>query len=198
MLTTIRLTLLALVAVIALYGCAAAPDIVAGGAVAGAAAADRRDASTIIDDDDIELGINKAIYTDPTLKDDVHINVTSYNHAVLLTGEAPTKAMRDKVVSYAQHTAKVKKIYNEIIVAPPSEFSSRRMDAWITTQVKSALLNIEGLKALHVKVVTENQIVYLMGMVTHKEGDRAAGKARQVKDVKQIIKLFEYITLPAK
>jgi osmotically-inducible protein OsmY len=198
MLTTIRLTLLTLVAVIALYGCAAAPALVAGGAVAGAAAVDRREAATIIEDNDIELSINKAIYTDPTLKNDVHINVTSYNHAVLLTGEAPTTEMRNKVVSYAQHTARVKKIYNETIVAPPSEFSSRRMDAWITTQVKSSLLNIEGLKAMHVKVVTENQIVYLMGMVTRKEGDLAAGKARQVKDVKQIIKLFEYITLPAK
>lgn len=180
-----------------LSACAAGPAIVAGAGVAGAAAVDRRAAATMVDDNTIELRIKEAVYTDEALRRAVHVNVTSYNRAVLLTGEVPTPEMRAQVVSHAQHTDKVRKIYNETIVAPPSEFASRRLDTWITTKVKSALLNVKGIDALHVKVVTENQIVYLMGLVTREEGDLAAEKARQVKDVKQIIKLFEYIQAPA-
>ncbi len=197
MLPPLRLILVILITV-ALYGCAAGPAIVAGGAVVGAAAVDRRDTTTMVDDNTIELKIKAAIYTDDTLKRDVHVNVTSYNRVVLLTGETPTAAMRDKVVHHAQQVDKVKKIYNETIVAPPSEFASRRQDTWITTKVKSTLLNTEGIKALNIKVVTENQIVYLMGLVTRAEGDIAADKARQVKDIKQIVKLFEYIQPPTK
>lgn len=193
----IRAVLLALSAALALSGCAAGPAIVAGGAVAGAAAVDRRAAATMVDDNTIELKIKEAIYTDEQLRRAVHVNVTSYNRVVLLTGEIPTPEMRQQVVSHAQHADKVKKIYNETIVAPSSEFASRRLDTWITAKVKSALLNSKGIDALHVKVVTENQIVYLMGLVSRAEGDLAADKARQVKDVKQIIKLFEYIQAPA-
>ncbi|ALP52317.1 hypothetical protein Tel_03690 [Candidatus Tenderia electrophaga] len=188
----LRLTL-ALVSLISLYGCAAGPAIIAGGAVVGAAAVDRRATTTMVDDNSIELKIKEAIYTDDSLKRDVNVSVTSYNRVVLLTGEVPTAEMRARVVRHAQHVDKVKKIYNETIVAPQSEFASRRLDTWITTKVKSTLLNTEGIKALNIKVVTENQIVYLMGLVTRAEGDIAANKARQVKDIKQIVKLFEYI-----
>lgn len=198
MLQPVRLILVALITAVALYGCAAGPAIVAGGAVVGAAAVDRRDTATMVDDNTIELKIKEAIYTDDTLKRDVHVNVTSYNRVVLLTGETPTAAMRDTVVRHARHVDKVKKIYNETIAAPPSAFASRRQDTWITTKVKSTLLNTEGIKALNIKVVTENQIVYLMGLVTREEGDLAADKARQVKDIKQIVKLFEYIQPAAK
>ncbi len=172
-------------------GCAA-PVIVAGGALAGAAVTDRRDASTIIDDRSIVLKIEEKIYTDDRIRRHIHVNVTSYNGVVLLSGEIPTMEMRKIIVNHAQHVAKVKKIYNETIIAPASDFKSRRQDTWITTKVKSALLSEKNINGLHFKVVTENQIVYLMGLVSRTEGDIAANAVRQVKGIKQIIKLFEY------
>ncbi|HHJ81314.1 MAG TPA: BON domain-containing protein [Candidatus Tenderia electrophaga] len=180
-----------LISAILISGCAA-PVLVAGGAIAGATAVDRRDANTIIDDSKIALSIEEKIYTDDRIRRHIHVNVTSYNGVVLLTGEIPTMEMRKIVVNHAQHVAKVKKIYNETIIAPASDFKSRRQDTWITTKVKSALLSEKNINGLHFKVVTENQIVYLMGLVSRTEGDIAANAVRQVKGIKQIIKLFEY------
>jgi len=180
-----------LISAIFVSGCAA-PVIVAGGAIAGAAVVDRRDANTIIEDNNIALKIEEKIYTDESIRRHIHVNVTSYNGVVLLTGEIPTTEMRNAVVSHAQHVAKVKQIHNETIVAPASEFRSRRQDTWITTKVKSALLSEKNINGLHFKVVTENQIVYLLGLVSRTEGDIAANAVRQVEGIKQIIKLFEY------
>lgn len=189
------LIIFTLVTTISVYGCVGTA-IVAGGAVAGAVAVDRRDASTILDDNTIELNIKEAIYTDESIKRDIHVNVTCYNGVVLLTGETPTREMRDKVVRHAQQVDKVKKIYNETIVAPPSEHISRRQDTYLTSKVKTALLAAKEITGLEIKVVTENQIVYLMGLVTKEEGDIAANATRQVDEIKQIVKLFEY-TQPA-
>ena len=195
MLKLLRLTIITLITAVSVYGCAA-PAIVAGGAVAGATAVDRRNTEEIVTDSNIELKIKEAIYTDESIKRHIHVNVTSYNGAVLLSGEIPTADMRDKVVRYAQRVDKVKKIYNETVVAPVSEFKSRRQDTWLTTKVKSILLGTKHINALHFKVVTENQVVYLMGMVTEEEGNIATNAIRQVDGVKQIVKLFEYV-LPA-
>ena len=182
---------IALISAVLISGCAA-PVIVAGGALAGAAVVDRRDANAIVDDNNITLTIEEKIYTDDSIKRHIHVNVTSYNGIVLLTGEVPTTELRSAVVRHAQHAKKVKQIHNETIIAPASDFKSRRQDTWITTKVKSALLSEKNINGLHFKVVTENQIVYLMGLVTREEGDIAANAARQVNGVKQIIKLFEY------
>lgn len=186
-----RSLLAAFTSIVLLSGCAA-PVIIAGGAIAGAAVADRRDANTIIDDNNISLKIEEKIYTDESIKRHIHVNVASYNGLVLLTGEIPTAEMRNVVVSHAQHVAKVKQIHNETIIAPASEHSSRRQDTWLTTKVKSALLSEKQINGLHFKVVTENQIVYLLGLVTRAEGEIAANAARQIDGIKQIIKLFEY------
>ncbi len=188
------LLIVSLISIVTLSGCAA-PALVAGGAAAGAMAVDRRDTQAIVDDNNIVLKIKEAIYTDESIKRDIHVNVTSYNGAVLLSGETPTMAMRDKVVRHAQHVAKVKRIYNETIVAPVSEFKSRREDAWITTKAKSVLLGTKNINSMQFKVVTENQIVYLMGLVSEEEGTIAANAVRQVEGVKQIVKLFEYKTV---
>ncbi len=187
----VRFLFVSLISTILISGCAA-PVIVAGGAIAGAAAVDRRDANTIIDDNNISLKIEEKIYTDDSIRRHIHVNVNTYNGVVLLTGEVPTTEMRNVVVSHAQHVAKVKQINNETIVAPASDFKSRRQDTWITTKVKSTLLSEKKINGLHFKVVTENQIVYLLGLVTRTEGDIAANAVRQVDGVKQIIKLFEY------
>ncbi len=185
------LLIFTLVTTISVNGCVGTA-IVAGGAVAGAAAVDRRDTSTIINDNNIEINIKEAIYTDETIRRDIHVNVTSYNGVVLLSGETPTLEMRDKVVRHTQQVDTIKMIYNETIVAPPSEHTSRRQDTYVTSKVKTALFSAKEITGLEIKVVTENQVVYLMGLVTKEEGDIAANAARQVSEVKQIVKLFEY------
>jgi osmotically-inducible protein OsmY len=174
-----------------LYGCAA-PILVAGGAAAGAAAVDRRTTGAMVEDQSIELKISNEIYSDKGLQKQLHINATSFNGIVLLTGEAPTAAMRSKAVSLTQHVEKVRKIHNEIIVAPKSSMKSRSQDTWITTKVKTSLIGAKELNALSIKVVTENQIVYLMGVVSRKEAKIATDVTRGVTGIKQIVKLFEY------
>ena len=181
----------ALLTLSTLYGCAA-PVLVAGGAAAGATAADRRTTGTVVEDNAIELKAQESIYTDDRLKKQVHVNITSYNGIVLLTGEAPTQEMSDAVVSHVQHVAKVRRIYNEIIIAPPSSLADRSQDTWITTKVKARLLGNKEVEGLVFKVVTEHRIVYLMGMVSQAEGDAAAKLARDVDGVQQIVKMFEY------
>ena len=180
-----------LVFITSLYGCAA-PILVAGGAAAGAAASDRRTTGTMVEDNSIELKISNAIYTNASMKKAVHINATSFNGIVLLSGEAATAEMRNKAARLAQQVEKVKKIHNEILVAPASSLKARSQDSWITTKVKTTMLGAKGLNALSIKVVTENKIVYLMGLVSRDEASIAADVTRNVSGVKQIIKLFEY------
>ena len=185
------LALAALISLPLLNGCAA-PVIVAGGAVAGATAMDRRDPEVILNDKAITLDVEKAIYTDNAIKHHIHVNVSSYNGVVLLTGETATANIRQQVVEHTQRVQHVRKIYNETIVAPNADHASRRQDAWITTKVKAGLVATKEISGLHFKVVTENQIVYLMGIVSKAEGDTAASVAQRVRGVKQVVKIFEY------
>lgn len=185
------LGIITLLTLTTLYGCAA-PVLVAGGAAAGATAADQRTTGTVVEDNAIELKAQEAIYTDDRLKKQVHVNITSYNGIVLLTGEAPTTEMSDAVVSHVQQIAKVRHIHNEIIIAPPSNLSDRSQDSWITTKVKAMHFGNKEVNGLNIKVVTEHRVVYLMGMVSQPEGDAATNLAREVEGVSQIVKMFEY------
>jgi len=185
------LALTGLISLTCLYGCAA-PVIVAGGAVAGATAMDRRDPEVILNDKAITLDAEKAIYTDDTIKHQVHVNISSYNGFVLLTGEVATDGIRRRVIDHVQHVQHVRKIYNETVIAPNADYQSRRDDSWITTKVKAALVAVKEINGLHFKVVTERQIVYLMGIVSKQEGDIAAREAQRVRGVKQVVKIFEY------
>lgn len=181
----------ALLTLATLYGCAA-PALVAGGTAAGATATDRRTTGTVVEDNAIELKAQEAIYTDDRLKKHVHINITSYNGIVLLTGEAPTAEMSDAVISHVQRIPKVRQIHNEISIASPSSLSDRSQDAWITTKVKARHFGNKEVNGLNIKVVTEHRIVYLMGIVTQAEGEAATNLAREVDGISQIVKMFEY------
>lgn len=180
------ITLLALV-----QGCA---PIVVGGAAVGAVsvADDQRTTGTIVDDQGIELKIGKAIDDVIELREQTHINVTSFNGVVLLTGEAMTAAQRAHIEKLARETVKVRRVINEIVTGPATSFASRSRDSWITTKVKSQLFGDSDVPGNQVKVVTEAQTVYLMGLVSRNEGDRAANIARHTARVKRVVKLFEY------
>ncbi|MDH5513230.1 MAG: BON domain-containing protein, partial [Gammaproteobacteria bacterium] len=135
----------------------------------------------------------KALNADPEIGDDVHVNITSLNGVVLLSGETTTGELRDRVLALIRDVPGIRRIVNEILIREPTAFAVRTNDSWITGKVKAKLLNTENLPARQVKVVTENAVVYLMGLVTQKEGELAATAAQQVTGVKKIVKLFEYL-----
>ena len=186
------LSVLLLVAL--LQGCAGA---VVGGAAAGASIAhDRRSAGTVIDDEIIELKAMQKLISDKELFDQTHISVTSYNNILLLSGEAPTDALRSKAFSMVSAIPKVRKVHNELVLAAPSSLLTRSSDTWITTKVKTNLFNIKNIKGFdpsRIKVVSENGTVFLMGIVTRSEAKVVVDASRTVKGVQRVVKLFEYL-----
>lgn len=177
---------------IQLTGCATA--IGAGASSTTLAALDRRSAGTIVDDQIIELKILSAIGQNKRLAELSHINVTSYNNMVLLSGEIPDKDLKRQAAQIAGSAhPKVRGIYNELSLAAPSSLLSRSSDLLVTGKVKSSLIAKNRLKARRVKVVTENGTVFLLGLVTKNEGRRATEATRRVGGVQRVVKLFEYI-----
>jgi osmotically-inducible protein OsmY len=177
-----------------LYGCAAA---VVGGAATGATAVhDRRTVGTFIDDEGIELKARLAIFNDKELNSQIHINIISINGVVLLVGQAPTEAERQKAAELTIAIPKVRLVHNEMTVAAPNSYMTRSSDSLITAKVKTKMFTIkehDNFDPTRVKVVTENGVVYLMGILTHSEADTVTDAARQVGGVQKIVKLFEYL-----
>ena len=174
-----------------LGGCVAA---FGAGAVTGAAMAhDRRTAGTFVDDNLIELKAVGALQNDQELWNYSHLNVTSYNNIVLLTGESPSEALRQRAAQTVANLQKVRKVHNEVVVAAPSSLVSRSGDTLITGKVKTALINNNEIDATRIKVITENGVVYLMGLVTQAEADTATEVARRVGGVQRVVRIFEYI-----
>lgn len=186
-----RLLVLPLISLsLALHACA--PAVVVGAGAGAAATHDRRSVGAIVDDAAIELKIGALVKADKSLADTTHISVTSVNGMVLLTGEAETAALREKVVADARNVASVRLVVDEIRIAQPTPIGNRTRDTWITTKVKSKLMNTRGLDSSQVKVVTEARSVYLLGLVTQEQGHLAAEAARRIRGVARVVKLFEY------
>ncbi|MDD5330974.1 MAG: BON domain-containing protein [Sulfuricella sp.] len=182
------LILLAL-SLVNLQGCF---PVVAAGAGAGVLMAeDRRTSGTYVEDQGIELKSTNRL--DDKFKDTVHINVTSFNRNVLLTGEAPTEAARQDAEKTVRGVPNVRNIVNEIAVAGNSAYSSRSNDSYLTSKVKVRFVDAGKFQANHVKVVTENSIVYLLGIVTHKEADSAVDIAARTGGVRKVVTVFEYL-----
>lgn len=185
---------------VSLQGCAVV--LVGGVAVGASVAHDRRTTGTIVEDESVELKAGQLLRNDKEISTQAHINVTSYNLVILLTGEAPTEAIRERAASLVRGVDKVTQVYNEIIIAAPSALSARSSDAWITTKAKSALFKVKGLKnqdfdPSRVKVVTEGGVVYLMGLVNRQEADAATEAVRRVGGVQRVVRLFQYVGAPA-
>lgn len=179
-------------ALLQLQGCV---PLVATGAGAGALMAnDRRTSGAYIEDQEIELRTASRI-GDAFPSDYVHVNVTSYNRAVLLTGEVPDDATKQKISDIAKNVGNVKNVTNELVIAPPALLSARTNDTYITTKVKTRFVDAKRFPITAVKVVTENGVVYLLGLVTHQEGDDAAQIASTTAGVAKVVKMFEYVEL---
>jgi osmotically-inducible protein OsmY len=185
--TTLRLAALLLV-VSTLAGCAVA--VVGGASTAALVGADRRTIGTVTEDRGIEL---KAASRISDKYPDAHINVNSYNRMILLTGETATSAARAEIEKIARAVENVRGIYNEIAVVGNSSLSARTNDSYLTGKVKARFIDGQKFNAVHVKVVTESNVVYLMGMVNRKEADDATEIARTTSGVQKVVRLFEFL-----
>jgi osmotically-inducible protein OsmY len=186
-----RLVVAALLAFGALLqGCA---PLVVGGAVAGGTmvAVDRRQSEVMAYDERIEIQATNRITE--LFKDKGHINVTSFNKQLLLTGEAPTEALRQDAERAAATVPDVRSVVNDLQVRAPSDLAQRSNDTYITSVVKSRFVTAQKFNPIHVKVVTEAGTVYLMGLVTRREADDATQIARTTSGVKRVVRVFEYL-----
>ena len=172
-----------------LSGCMA---VAVGGAAATGVimAEDRRTVGTFTEDQGIELKAASRI--DEKVKDG-HINVTSYNRTVLLTGEVPTEAAKADAERIARAVDNVRSVFNELQVAGNASLQARTNDTVLTSKVKARFLDAGKFSPLHVKVVTENGTVYLLGLVKRQEAADATEVARTTGGVRKVVRVFEYL-----
>jgi osmotically-inducible protein OsmY len=170
---------------------ACVPVVVGGAAATGAMAADRRTSGIYVEDENIELKAVKKMETN--LGEDAHVNVTSYNRNVLLTGEVPVAESKSKAENLVKEIPNTRSITNEITVGPKSSIGSRSNDSYITSKIKTKFVTESKFPANYVKVVTENGVVYLLGIVTKAEADAAVEIARNTDGVTKVVKVFEYM-----
>jgi len=171
---------------------ACAPLIVGGAAVGAMVAVDRRTSGAQLEDEGIELRAASRIRE--ALGDRAHVNVTSYNRQVLLTGEVPNDQARQQVEQIAGRVENVRAIVNELGVMANTSLAQRSNDVLVTGKVRASLVDAKDLFAGAYKVVTERGVTYLMGRVTQREADRATGIARTVGGVQKVVRIFEIIT----
>lgn len=185
---------LLLAGAVALLQLAACAPLVVGGAMVGGTMmyADRRTTGAQVEDQVIEVKATRRV--GELLGDRAHVNVTSYNRTVLLTGEVPTEADRAAVEQAVQGIENVRSTVNELVEGLPSSISSRSNDSFLTTKVKATFVDAKDLQANAIKVVTERGAVYLMGRVTEREANRAADLARTVSGVRKVVRVFEIIS----
>lgn len=185
-----KFILVLLLPLVFLQGCATA--VITGAATGASIVHDRRTAGSVIDDQGIEFKAASALYRNKTIYNQSHINVTSYNGTVLLTGEALTEQLKQQIYDLVRIIPKVRTIHNELIIAAPSALPSRSSDTWITSKVKAKITAEKDLDPFYIKVVTEHGIVYLMGVVTREEAQKSVQIVSNSAGVQRVVKIFEY------
>jgi osmotically-inducible protein OsmY len=183
-----RLLLGAGTALLLLQGCVEMTMVGAG--VALSTVEDRRTTGTQLEDRGIQLRAGNRI--DDQFGDKAHVNVTSYNRYVLLTGEVPDEATRGAAEGLARAVPNVAGVSNDLQIAGQSSTTSRSNDVLITSKVKARLTDANKVNPFHVKVVTEAAVVYLLGIVTEQEAADAVEVARTTGGVRKVVKMFEY------
>jgi osmotically-inducible protein OsmY len=167
------------------------PLVATGMGAAVLMADDRRTTGSIVEDEGIE---NKALLrVQQKHSDGVHLNVTSFNRVVLLTGEAPSADVRSDIERIVREIDNVRSVQNEVAVGPTTTLMIRSNDSVQTSKVKARFLDANKFRANHVKVVNENGVVYLMGIVKRQEAQDAAEIARTTSGVQRVIRVFEYM-----
>lgn len=177
---------------VALAGCVEGA-LVAGTATGGVMAASGRSFKTIADDETITYRASRAVAQDKSLAASSRINVVVFNHNVLLIGETPKPQWRLQAEQAVRGVQGVNHIYNKITIGEPIDTAVQGNDGLITTNIKARMMSTTNLRAREIKVITENGIVYLLGMTTHKQAEIAVEVAKNSTGVKRIVKVFEYI-----
>ena len=188
--STVRLVALLVAFAPVLQSCI--PLILGAGVGAGVMMADdRRTNATILEDQTIEIKARNRI--SEKYNDQANISVTCFNRFILLTGQAPTEEMKQDVSVLVLEVPNVRNVQNEIVVGGNSSTTSHASDALLTSQVKGRLSQNKDVGASHVKVVSENGTVFLMGLVTRAEADSAAHTASTTSGAQRVVKVFEYL-----
>jgi osmotically-inducible protein OsmY len=175
----------------AMTGCAGL--FVAGAATGAVASQDRRTVPAQLEDENIEIKSTTSLFEDDEIWRDTNIDVISYNGVLLLVGQAPTASLKRRAKKEVESIPNIRKIYNQIRVAAPISFFAKRNDEFLTSKVKSSMLFTEDFPSSKIKVVTENSEVFLLGLVTSDEANKAVEIARNVDGVSRVIKVFETI-----
>lgn len=194
--TSLQRTALALAACAALAaGVSGCVPLVVGGAAAagvGMVATDRRSSGAQLDDQTIELRGSARIRE--IANDEMNVSVTSFNRQVLLVGTVGSEADRRRVEDAIQRLENVRSVVNEVVVGPSSTFQERSNDTYITGKVKASLLDAKDIFANSFKIVTERGVVYIMGLATRRETDRATDIARGVSGVRKVVRVVEIVS----
>jgi osmotically-inducible protein OsmY len=163
---------------------------VGGAAAGGALAVDRRTAGIYVEDENVEIKALQQIRK--ALNEEAHVNVTSYNLNVLMTGEVPSQEAKVEAENIVKAIENVKNITNELVVGPKSSLSDRANDTYLTSVIKGKFVAEKNFAAHNVKIVTEASTVYLMGIVSTQEANLATEIARTTDGVAKVVKVFEY------
>jgi len=163
---------------------------VVGAGTAALSFADRRTTGVQVDDEGIELRATNRV--SERFGDKVHVNITSFNRSVLITGEVPNETAKSEIEKIVTGTNNVRSVTNDLKVASGTSLSSRAGDATITGKVKARFVDANRFNVFQVKVVTEDSVVYLMGIVTEAEAAAAVEVARTTSGVRKVVKVFEY------
>jgi osmotically-inducible protein OsmY len=177
-----------------LTGCIPLVIAAVGATAGGAIIYDKRSSKIILQDQEIT---NKALATlnsDPQLKGVARVSISTFNHIVLMVGQVKSEYLRERAYDDVSQVPSVRRIYNQLQISPVLTTWDQSKDAWITSKVKSAMLTKPGLRSSQIKVVTENKIVYLMGLVTPNQAKLATDAARNVSGVEKVVQVFEYET----
>jgi osmotically-inducible protein OsmY len=184
----VGLLLLMAAAVPTLQGCF---GIVAGGVAATAmVVSDRRSAGTILDDESIEN--STLLEAKKAHSDGTHLNITSYNRTVLLSGEVFNETQKKAIEEIVRRSRLVKEVHNELAILPVASLGSVSADSALTARIRARFIEAKGMSANNVKVVTERRIVYLMGIISRAEGEVATEVARSTPGTERVVRLFEY------
>lgn len=184
-----RIVALLLFVMVSLQGCF--PVVAVGVGTGVMVAQDRRSRDVYLEDRKIEAEAADLIYGQ--FRTLIHVNVTSFNHNVLISGEVPDESTRSEIARIVSDIKNVREVNNELVISATSSLASRSNDSLITSNVKLRYVNIGHFNADHIKVVTEQGTVYLLGLVNRAEADAAADITSTTQGVQRVVKMFEYL-----
>lgn len=189
-----RIVTVICMAVVGTAGLTACVPLVMGGAavMTSTVALDRRTAGAQVDDQAIQLKVRNAL--SGNMGEEANVSINSYNRRVLLTGEVSNQAERQKAAKLAGEVENVRAVFNELVVAPPTTYSERSQDLWITSKVRTEILRTDNLPSKSMQVTTERGVVYLQGLVTPREAELATQTVRSVGGVEKVVRIFEIIS----